>query len=285
VNPERAAPGRWLRLTALAASAACLLAVVSGASGGAAPHRLLAVLGLPPLVALVAAALAAHPPLRGPSLLALGLYGAAALTGGQPTAHLVLAGLALAATLVVAAATFRGTPMPSGPWRDYLALTEPRIMSLLLVTGFFAMLAGERGLPPLATVVALVGGLGLACGGASALNHVLDRDIDRLMGKRTADRPVASGRVPASHALEFGLSLNAFSFTLLATLANLLAAALALAGGLFYVLVYTRWLKRSTPQNIVIGGAAGAMPPLVGWAAATGKLSLTALALFAIIFL
>jgi heme o synthase len=284
VNPERAAPGRWLRLTALAASAACLLAVVSGAWGGAAPHRLLAVLGLPPLVALVAAALAAHPPLRVRSLLALGLYGAAALAGGHPV-HLVLAGLALAATLVATAATFRGTPVPSGPWRDYVTLTKPRIMSLLLVTGFFAMLAGQRGLPPPATVLALVGGLGLACGGASALNHVLDRDIDRLMGKRTADRPVASGRVPTSHALEFGLALTACSFTLLATLTNLLAAALALAGGLFYVLVYTRWLKRSTPQNIVIGGAAGAMPPLVGWAAATGKLTLPALALFAIVFL
>jgi protoheme IX farnesyltransferase len=128
-------------------------------------------------------------------------------------------------------------------------------------------------------------GLGLACGGASALNHVLDADIDRLMGKRTARRPVAAGRVPASRALEFGLALSAGSFVLLASLANVLTAVLALVGNLFYVLVYTRWLKRSTPQNIVIGGAAGAVPPLVGFAAATGNLTLPALWLFLIVFL
>jgi protoheme IX farnesyltransferase len=128
-------------------------------------------------------------------------------------------------------------------------------------------------------------GLGLACGGASALNHVLDADIDRLMGKRTRSRPVAAGRVPAPYALEFGLALMAFSFVLLAGVVNPLTAHLALAGGLFYVLVYTRYLKRSTPQNIVIGGAAGAVPPLVGWAAATGNLTLPALVLFAVVFL
>ena len=128
-------------------------------------------------------------------------------------------------------------------------------------------------------------GLALACGGASALNHVLDADIDRLMGKRTRSRPMAAGRVPAPHALEFGLALSAFSFVLLAGVVNVLTAALALAGNLFYVLVYTRLLKRSTPQNIVIGGAAGAVPPLVGWAAATGNLTLPALALFAVVFL
>ncbi len=104
------------------------------------------------------------------------------------------------------------------------------------------------------------------------------------MGKRTRSRPVAAGRVPAPRALEFGLALSALSFVLLASLANVLTAALALFGGLFYVLVYTRWLKRSTPQNIVIGGAAGAIPPLVGWAAATGDLTLPALALFLIVF-
>ena len=127
-------------------------------------------------------------------------------------------------------------------------------------------------------------GLALACGGASALNHVLDADIDRLMGKRTEKRPVAAGRVAPSRALEFGLALSAFSFVLLASLVNPLTAALALVGNLFYVLVYTRWLKRSTPQNIVIGGAAGAVPPLVGWAAATGNLALPALFLFLIVF-
>ncbi|MDQ3893299.1 MAG: heme o synthase, partial [Actinomycetota bacterium] len=143
---------------------------------------------------------------------------------------------------------------------------------------------GARGLPSATSFTAAMAGLALACGGASALNHVLDRDIDRLMGARTRSRPVAAGRVPAPYALEFGLALSAFSFVLLASVVNVLAAALALAGNLFYVVVYTRWLKRSTPQNIVIGGAAGAVPPLVGWAAATGDLRLPALALFLIVF-
>ena len=128
-------------------------------------------------------------------------------------------------------------------------------------------------------------GLALACGGASALNHVLDRDIDVLMGSRTRERPVASGRVTPAQALEFGLLLSALSFALLASAVNLLTAVLALVGNLFYVVVYTRWLKRSTPQNIVIGGAAGAVPPLVGYAAATGSLALPALWLFLIVFL
>ena len=110
-------------------------------------------------------------------------------------------------------------------------------------------------------------GLALACGGAAALNHYLDRDIDKLMGERTASRPVASGRVAPERALEFGIALSALSFVLLDSLVNLPTALLALAGNLFYVFVYTRWLKRSTPQNIVIGGAAGAVPPLVGYAA------------------
>ena len=128
-------------------------------------------------------------------------------------------------------------------------------------------------------------GLALACGGASALNHVLDADIDRLMGERTEKRPVAAGRVTPARGLEFGLALSALSFVLLASTVNVLTAALALVGNLFYVLVYTRWLKRSTPQNIVIGGAAGAVPPLVGYAAATGNLGLPALWLFLIVFL
>jgi protoheme IX farnesyltransferase len=127
-------------------------------------------------------------------------------------------------------------------------------------------------------------GLALACGGASALNHVLDSDIDQLMS-RTGSRPVAGQRIAPAHALEFGLTLSAFSFVLLASVVNVLTAVLALVGNLFYVLVYTRWLKRSTPQNIVIGGAAGAVPPLVGWAAATGHLTLPALLLFVIVFL
>src|SRR5205807_1302200 len=146
------------------------------------------------------------------------------------------------------------------------------------------MIAGARAWPGLGIATATMVGLALACGGASALNHVLDRDIDPLMGSRTRSRPVAAGRVPPAHALEFGLALSAFSFVLLASAVNTLTATLALVGNLFYVLVYTRYLKRSTPQNIVIGGAAGAVPPLVGWAAATGSLSLPALWLFLIVF-
>ena len=164
-------------------------------------------------------------------------------------------------------------------------LVKPRIMSLLLLTGFCGMIVGARGWPGTSRVLAAMTGLALACGGASALNHVLDRDIDPLMGPRTSARPVASGRVSSARALEFGLALSALSFVLLASAVNVLAATLALVGNLFYVLVYTGWLKRSTPENIVIGGAAGAVPPLVGWAAATGNLALPALWLFLIVFL
>ena len=140
-------------------------------------------------------------------------------------------------------------------------------------------------MPAAGIFVATMVGLALACGGASALNHYLDRDIDKLMGSRTATRPVASGRVPAERALEFGIALTAASFVLLDSLVNFPTAALALAGGLFYVFVYTRLLKRSTPQNIVIGGAAGAVPPLVGYASATGHLGWAALVMFGIVFL
>ena len=173
--------------------------------------------------------------------------------------------------------------MPAGSLRDYLTLTKPRIMVLLLITGAGGMIVGAGGLPSAGLALATLGGLALACGGASALNHVLDRDIDTHM-KRTASRPVASGRVPPERALEFGLALSALSYVVLTSFVNVLAALLALAGNLFYVLVYTRWLKRTTPQNIVIGGAAGAVPPLVGYAAATGNLTLVALALFLIVF-
>jgi protoheme IX farnesyltransferase len=156
-------------------------------------------------------------------------------------------------------------------------------MVLLLVTGAGGMIVGAEGLPSAGLALATLGGLALACGGASALNHVLDSDIDTRM-RRTAGRPVAAGRVAPERALEFGLALSAFSFVVLTSFVNVLAALLALAGNLFYVLVYTRWLKRSTPQNIVIGGAAGAVPPLVGWAAATGNLTVPALFLFLVVF-
>ena len=172
-----------------------------------------------------------------------------------------------------------------GAWRDYLALTKPRIMVLLLITAAAGMFVGAGGIPNLpALAVVLVGGA-LASGGASALNHYLDRDIDALMGERTSDRPIVAGRLIPPRALEFGLVLSAFSFVLLGSLVNVLAASLALIGGLFYVLVYTHWLKRWTVENIVIGGAAGAVPPLVGWAgSATGNLTLPAIFLFLIIF-
>ncbi|HEY6030070.1 MAG TPA: heme o synthase, partial [Gaiellaceae bacterium] len=155
---------------------------------------------------------------------------------------------------------------------------------LLLITGAGGMFVGAKGAPAPGRFVLAMGGLALACGGASALNHYLDRDIDPLMGPRTKARPVASGRLAPGYALEFGLALSAASFTLLAATVNTLTAVLALAGNLFYVLVYTRLLKRRTVQNIVIGGAAGAVPPLVGYAAAAGDLTLTALLLFAIVF-
>jgi protoheme IX farnesyltransferase len=180
--------------------------------------------------------------------------------------------------------TFRGATVPRASVRDYVTLTKPRIMSLLLLTGLCGMFVGAGGVPPVWLIAVTMLGLALACGGASALNHVLDRDIDRLMGERTRARPLPADRMPASSALEFGLALSAFSFVLLASAVNVLTATLALVGNLFYVLVYTGWLKRSTPQNIVIGGAAGAVPPLVGWAAATGNLTLPALWLFLIVF-
>ena len=276
-------PGPWLRLTALFAALATLLAVVSGAASLGAAHRVLAALALPPLVALAVAAMLLHRRLLVPAFGALVLFGIAALVTA-PALHLALAAVAFAASLVLAAATYRGEPAPPASWRDYVTLTKPRIMSLLLITGLCAMFVGAQGAPRASLVVVTMVGLALACGGASALNHVLDRDIDKLMGARTRARPLAAERMPASRALEFGLTLSAFSFVLLASLVNVLAAVLALVGNLFYVLVYTRWLKRTTPQNIVIGGAAGAVPPLVGWAAATGNLTLPALWLFLIVF-
>ena len=275
-------PGPCLRLTALAAAVATGLAVASGAAGGGIAHEALSAVAVPPLVVLVFAAWLEYRRLLPSTLTALVLFGVAALvTGHFP--HIALAALAFAASLVSAALVLRERWMPAGSWRDYVALTKPRIMTLLLLTGLCGMIVGAGGWPATWLVAVTMLGLGLACGGASALNHVLDRDIDRAM-RRTSTRPVAAERVPAEYALEFGLALSALSFVLLASFVNVLTAVLALVGNLFYVLVYTRWLKRSTPQNIVIGGAAGAVPPLVGWAAATGDLTVPALFLFLIVF-
>jgi protoheme IX farnesyltransferase len=238
---------------------------------------------LPPLIGLLVIAWMSLRRLLPTALAALVLFGLAALLTGDGI-HLAMATLAFAATTVVAIQAFRLSSGDPVGLRDYVTLTKPRVMSLLLVTGFCGMIVGARGWPGTALALEAMVGLALACGGASALNHVLDRDIDPLMGERTKSRPVASGRVPASRALEFGLALSALSFVLLASAVNILTAVLALAGNLFYVLVYTRWLKRTTSQNIVIGGAAGAVPPLVGWAAAAGHLPLAAWLLFAIVF-
>ncbi|MDX6627728.1 MAG: heme o synthase [Solirubrobacterales bacterium] len=165
--------------------------------------------------------------------------------------------------------------------RDYLTLTKPKVQSLLLFTTVTTMyVAGD---PSLQLILLTCLGGALSAGGAGAINHAIDRDIDRMMA-RTADRPVASERISPAAAIAFGILLGCASFALLALTVNPLAAALSLSGLLGYVFVYTLWLKRTTPQNIVIGGAAGAVPPLVAWAAVTGGLDGMAFYLFAIVF-
>ncbi len=167
--------------------------------------------------------------------------------------------------------------------RDYLSLLKLRVVLLLDATAVGVMIPAAHGRPSLPAMLAVLVGGTFAAGGAHALNCWFDRDIDAEMN-RTRRRPLPSGRIPAWHAIVLGIVLIVLAFAVLWVGANLLAAVLALFGALFYVFVYTMWLKRSTPQNIVIGGAAGAMPPLVGWAAATGRLDLTALALFGVVF-
>ena len=166
---------------------------------------------------------------------------------------------------------------------DYLSLTKPRIVLLLLITELGAMISAARGWPGTSLTLAALAGGALSAGGAAAVNCWFDRDIDAVMA-RTCTRPVPSGRIQPASALSFGIALSGLGVLLLALVTNLLAAGLALAGGLFYVFVYTIWLKRSTRQNIVIGGAAGAFPPLVGWAVVAGAITPPALALFAVIF-
>jgi protoheme IX farnesyltransferase len=167
--------------------------------------------------------------------------------------------------------------------RDYLSLLKLRIVLLLDATAVGVMIPAGHGHPRLVSVIAVLLGGTFAAGGAHAINCWFDRDIDAEMN-RTRRRPLPDGRIPAGHALVLGIALNVLAFAVLWAGANLLAASLALAGTLIYVFVYTIWLKRSTPQNIVIGGSAGAIPPLVGWAAATGTIDLTALAMFAVVF-
>jgi heme o synthase len=166
---------------------------------------------------------------------------------------------------------------------DYVALLKPRIILLLVITELGAMIVAARGWPrPEVLIGALLGG-SMAAGGAGAVNCWFDRDIDKLM-PRTRRRPIAAERITPAAGLRFGIAVGLSGVALIAVTTDRLAAALALAGGLVYVFVYTMWLKRSTTQNIVIGGAAGAFPPLVGWAAVTGSLSPLAWVLFAIIF-
>ncbi len=165
--------------------------------------------------------------------------------------------------------------------RDMVALTKPRIISLLLVTTVAPMYVA--GTPSLGLVLVVMLGGYLMAGGANAVNMYLDRDIDDRMA-RTRLRPIPSGRMSGRSVLAFGIALATAATFLFAVLTNVLTAALALAGFYFYVYVYTRWLKRTTPHNIVIGGAAGAFPPLVGWAAMTGRIDLIAVYLFLIVF-
>jgi protoheme IX farnesyltransferase len=288
-------PGALFRLSAVAGSVAVGLVVVSAVLELRATHWGIALVALALLVANVLLARLAYPALLwrtvatlGALLAAIGLGGVVAGSGDATWAvvlHVGAAAVALALALADVVRVFRVEATPLASARDYLTLTKPRIMSLLLLTGATGMFVGAQGVPPLGLFAVTMLGLALACAGASALNHALDRDIDRLMGSRTEQRPVAAGRVTLEQALEFGIVLSAVSFALLASAVNVLTAVLALVGNLFYVVVYTRWLKRSTPQNIVIGGAAGAVPPLVGYAAATGSLALPALWLFLIVFL
>ena len=281
-------PGPWYRLTALAATASVAVVVTTG--DWALAHDVAAHVTLALLAGVAVAARLAHrqrPELFASAVGALVLFslaGVVGLAGAPAWFHLGLGALALTAAAVASAVAFRsGTAAQRSSWRDYVTLTKPRIMVLLLLTAATGMFVGAGGVPAAGLLAATLGGLALACGGASALNHVLDRDIDAHM-RRTDRRPVAAGRVAPARALEFGVALSALSFVVLASFVNVLAALLAVAGNLFYVVVYTRYLKRSTPQNIVIGGAAGAVPPLVGWAAATGNLTLPALFLFLIVF-
>ncbi len=174
--------------------------------------------------------------------------------------------------------------LPAATWRDYLALTKPKVISLLLFTAICPMFIAARGLPPwLPLLGVLVGGY-MATGGAGVFNMVLDRDIDGHM-RRTAKRPLVTGVITVRNAVLFGLLLSVGAFVILWQTANLLTALLAWFGLLFYVFVYTAWLKRSTWQNIVIGGVAGSVMPLLGWAAVTNGLDWMAVLLFLLIFL
>lgn len=183
--------------------------------------------------------------------------------------------------------TARAQMMTPVPWvetlRGYISLTKPGIIGLLLVTTVPAMMVAERGWPSTWLVIATLVGGTLSAAGADTLNCWYDRDIDAVM-KRTRNRPLVTGVIKPMHALIYGIALGVIGFFFLWMTTTFAAACLSLAALLFYVFIYTMWLKRRTPQNIVIGGAAGAFPPMVGWAAVTGDVSLAAFVMFAIIF-
>jgi len=222
VSESSSAPGPLLRFSAVGGAVATGLVVASAVLELGAAHWGIAGIALPLLAADAIVARLAYPKLLGRTfaalallLLAVALGGGVALSGTAAWAvalHVGAAAGALGGSLLVVAAVFRGTPARLASPRDYLTLTKPRIMTLLLVTGAAGMFVGAQGLPPPGLFVVAMAGLALACGGASALNHVIDRDIDRLMGPRTRERPVASGRVTPEQALEFGLLLSALSF-------------------------------------------------------------------------
>jgi heme o synthase len=224
--------------------------------------------------------------------------GAVSVSTGVPViteiAHTAISALAWSAAVILIVIARRAPVLALAPrantasglttFRAYVQLTKPRVMSLLLATTAAAMIIAARGLPDLGIFVATLIGGALMSGGAGAINHYVDRDIDPLMG-RTAWRPIPSGVIAPGRALWFGIGLGVIASLVFALLVNPLAMLLAQVGLLGYVFIYTLWLKRSTPSNIVIGGAAGAIPPLVGWAAVTNEIgSLTAWYLFAIIF-
>jgi protoheme IX farnesyltransferase len=176
------------------------------------------------------------------------------------------------------------TPLlPPADWRDFLALTKPRVMTLVVFTGLCGMLAAPVPIHPVLGFTAILC-IALGAGAAGALNQWYEADIDAVM-RRTAKRPLPDGRMDRQAALHFGVGLAAFSVLLMGLALNVAAAAILLVSILFYVLIYTVWLKRRTPQNIVIGGAAGAFPPLIGWAAATGQIALLPFLLFMLVFL
>ena len=167
--------------------------------------------------------------------------------------------------------------------KDYTTLTKPKVNLLLVITALSAIFLASDNFPSIQVLIAVIIGGTLASGGAGAINHSIDKEIDNTM-KRTSERPVAGERISRFNALLFGIVLNLASFLILTYLTNMLAAIMAISGTLFYVLIYSIWLKKKTYHNIVIGGAAGCFPPLVGWSAVTGDLSLSAWYLFAIIF-